>query len=499
MQRFTTLAQGITFTKQLLEAFFTGFAIATGVSLFVFPVSCRTIFFKQAFGFVGSLQGVLKTHAAYMQSLENGHVLCPCDPSVKENKQQKQAEGNQLQLENSETSLTPEATKLKTSVRALAELHSKIQTDLPNVKREIAYGKLDAEDIADIFQAFRHVLLPVLGLGTVVDIFGRISEWREINPPKPVNDHNRDMLHWSDIMKTMHRPFQAMTEAMIEGLEHTLYSLELASPPKESGPRSQSITAGLRSDVEAQAEAVRPGDTGYGDYLAAKVADFHKQREAALKSLYQQNGLDSSQMPTAAKTNEHAYGGEDHRNAQKQIHLILYMDFIVRSITQAILELVRLADLKVEKGVMSKKRIILPGSKRLKKWLMSSLKVGDTPNANLDTPDSAEGGTPSIYLGDSLRKRKDPEHLPPANWWQRLGDEFRAVSHSLGSLESAFGFRAACATMSIAIVAYLEVSQLFFVEQRLVWYASSLSYLTLNIDSFRAMIMVAIGMTTTAG
>ena len=47
----------------------------------------------------------------------------------------------------------------------------------------------------------------------------------------------------------------------------------------------------------------------------------------------------------------------------------------------------------------------------------------------------------------------------------------------------AFGFRVACATMSIAISAFLEVSQTFFVAQRLVW----------------AMIMVAIGMTMTSG
>ena len=51
------------------------------------------------------------------------------------------------------------------------------------------------------------------------------------------------------------------------------------------------------------------------------------------------------------------------------------------------------------------------------------------------------------------------------------------------STELGFGFRVACATMSIAILAFLQDTQTFFIEQRLVW----------------AMIMVAISMTMTSG
>lgn len=98
-------------------------------------------------------------------------------------------------------------------------------------------------------------------------------------------------------------------------------------------------------------------------------------------------------------------------------------------------------------------------------------------------PDSSESGTSQVYLGDSLKVRKDPEHLPAANAWERTGNGVRIISGFLKSPESAYGFRVACATMSIGIVAYLRETQSFFVTQRLVW----------------AMIMVAIGMTTTAG
>jgi len=84
-----------------------------------------------------------------------------------------------------------------------------------------------------------------------------------------------------------------------------------------------------------------------------------------------------------------------------------------------------------------------------------------------------------VFVGDSYRRKKDPEHLPAANGWQRAGDALRAFAAFFGTEESFFGLRCACATMTVGIVCYLEKSQVFFQEQRGVW----------------AMIIIAIGMT----
>lgn len=157
------------------------------------------------------------------------------------------------------------------------------------------------------------------------------------------------------------------------------------------------------------------------------------------------------------------------------------MEFLLGSTGRAVLALVQFADKKVVDGTMKKKRFISPSLKRLKKWVKGSLKVEDAGMEH--TPDSTEAGGGSIYTGDSYQVAKDPEHLPPTNAWQRSTNVLRQFSRLLGSPESAFGFRVACATLSIGIVAYLKSTYVFFMEQRLVW----------------AMIMVAIGMTTTAG
>lgn len=157
------------------------------------------------------------------------------------------------------------------------------------------------------------------------------------------------------------------------------------------------------------------------------------------------------------------------------------MEFLLWSIGRAVLALVQFADKKVEDGTMKKNKLISPSLKLIKKWVTGSLKVEDAGAEH--TPDSTESGGGSIYSGESFRAAKDPEHLPPTNTWQRSTNVLRHFSELLGSPESAFGFRVACATLSIGIVAYLKDTQVFFMEQRLVW----------------AMIMVAIGMTTTAG
>ena len=130
---------------------------------------------------------------------------------------------------------------------------------------------------------------------------------------------------------------------------------------------------------------------------------------------------------------------------------------------------------------MKKNKLITPGLKRLKKWVTASVKVEDAGVEH--SPDTAESGGVNIYSGQSFQAAKDPEHLPPTNAWQRFTNRFRLLSEFLGSPASAFGFRVACATLSIGIVNYLKDTQVFFLEQRLLW----------------AMIMVAIGMTTTAG
>ena len=158
------------------------------------------------------------------------------------------------------------------------------------------------------------------------------------------------------------------------------------------------------------------------------------------------------------------------------------MEFLLWSTGRAVLDLVKFADRQVEQGVMKKKRLVFPGYKRIRKWILGIFRSEDASTDH--TPDNAQNSSLSIvFTGDSFNMRKDPEHLPPTNIWQRFGNIVRGISHSLGSPESAFGFRVACATLTIDIINCLRDTQQFFTDQRLLW----------------AMIMVAISMSVTAG
>lgn len=147
----------------------------------------------------------------------------------------------------------------------------------------------------------------------------------------------------------------------------------------------------------------------------------------------------------------------------------------------AILDLVRFADLKVSDGTMAKKRLIVPTRKQLKKWGISLFTREDS---NLDYQTySYRSGTPTVHLGDALGVKKDPEHLPPVNLYERVTDKFRLIPKVVGSSESWFGFKVAAGTMFIAITCYLRNSQEFYIKQRIIW----------------GSVMVSISMSQTAG
>lgn len=84
---------------------------------------------------------------------------------------------------------------------------------------------------------------------------------------------------------------------------------------------------------------------------------------------------------------------------------------------------------------------------------------------------------------DFTQVAKDPEHLPPKNFMQVLGNRLRKVPKFLGSDPVKFGARVAIATMSVGILAYLRNTHAFFIRQRVVW----------------CLVIISIGMSPSSG
>ena len=339
---FPTMTAGISFAKRLLEAFLTGFAIASGVSFFIFPLTVRMGFLKQASGFITAVQNTLHAQNSYLQTLEKEDMFRK--PAGIENDHTNDKKGNTHKATKSEPIISPEHERLKAAIGALGELFGKMHADMPFVKREMAFDKLDSADIDELFKQFQGLLLPLTGMSSTADIFQRIAEkWGWAEPASTLSNEKsaereiseRAKSYWNEIMKTLHEPLEAMTEVMHDGLQHTLLTLELVSVPKPKKKQNTVSGNGLHGDVEAEAGVVKPGDKGYAAHIAKRVDGFHDQRVSVLNVFCRQKGIKMETNPfenlpqttPAIPLESQSLSGDPktHDRDKRQLYLILYV------------------------------------------------------------------------------------------------------------------------------------------------------------------------------
>lgn len=281
---------------------------------------------------------------------------------------------------------------------------------------------------------------------------------------------------WGELILESRGPFQEVKAAFVGGLTHVAYTLELVPRPKNTA-----------KDVENGAQMPpSPGDPGFAGHLRASMAAFREHREGTVQRWCEKKNIDVPARfweDSSAHVNfqDSALFQEVVRQKQnhQQLYLALYLESLLNSVGQGILDMVLFADSKVHDGTMAKNRFIFPGWRRIHKLMQNSFRKVDAG----ETLPESEAADMFIRVGDALSGSKDPEHLPPVTWYQRTTNHLRIIPSFLGSAESAFGFRVAVAGMSLAVVAYLRQTSDFFKEQRGLW----------------ALIMIAISMSPHAG
>lgn len=289
--QFGTVAQGVTFVNHLLWTFLAGLAATVGTSFFIFPTTSRQVVFKQMAGYIGALRKTLRDHATYFESIEHNDMFGRTE--TRDPRREKRGK-------KGEKVYSPEAEAIKTGVRKIVELHGNLHADLVFAKREVAFGYLGPDDLKEIFTRLRGVMIPTIGLGSIVDIFERLSEfnkWNEpIDDPDPQAVHvhsdavRKQVVHeWNDLMKVVHEPFACMIEGMDEGLQHVLYRLRLAKCPKNP---ANTTPTNATEDVEAAPTAVNPGDDGFADNLEKKTTEFNKGKQIALRAWCEEKGIE---------------------------------------------------------------------------------------------------------------------------------------------------------------------------------------------------------------
>ncbi|SMR51033.1 unnamed protein product [Zymoseptoria tritici ST99CH_1E4] len=468
--QFPTMAYAESFMRRLLIAFLSGFGIATGVSLFVFPISSRMVVFKEMAGYLNGLSGLLKAQGAYLQSLEDfdPHVAGREQRAVKKGKKSKGADDEPVTL------MTPEGRKLKGSLEKLYGLYTKIPTDIGFAKREVAIGKLEPKDISGMWKLMRAVMTPIGGLNAVIDILQRRAE--AVNGDHPDEETQRrklDDLH--HLMKSLHEPFAMMSSSIGEAFQHVLLTFELTKPPKKK--KSQ--------DEESSGNEAAPGTPGFAEAFKAKIDLFYENKKQGARDWCTTHNINmANDFSDASFIQPGDIRSMDERETnQRQLFFALYVEYLLHRAGLAALDLVLYADERKQAGTLKKTKLIVPRAKTLRKWVRAAFGKEDKSDDDQYTADMDSSGSRLLDLGQSYGKRKDPEHMPPRNWRERIGEMIRLIPRGFRSDASSFGFRVTWATMSVAIICFLEATQSFFLKHRLLW----------------AMIMVPISMTRTAG
>lgn len=280
----------------------TGVAIATGVNIVFFPLSCRKIVFKDVENYVEGMRKVLGAQLDFMHTIEDHNMFRD----------------------------TTEASKLRAEVHSLRGVHGNLYANLSWAKKEFAYGKLDGVDLSTIHRLFRKAFLPFTGFITMTDVFERVTKahgWNLHQDEKQAAeegeiDEKTTVDEYQHIMKNLHKPFGDLGHTMNSALDHILLKLEL-------GKHSSHIRS-RRNDVESPSNAREPGGAKFADRLRKDLDAFYQRREAALRAWCVEQGI---QLASDSFQSEYSWlnGGTDaalfktHR--QRQLFVLLDVRF----------------------------------------------------------------------------------------------------------------------------------------------------------------------------
>lgn len=301
--------------SHLLQAFFTGFGISAAVSIFIVPFSSRSLIFMFVTEELRGLKAVLEVHGQYMLSFPARDWYGTKNPSS----------GNGSDGRFSTRSRPwPEADGLKKAIANVIELQVRIQSELRYAKREVAWGKLGARDIVTICQLLKNILVPVLGMESITEVTDRIENrggWGALRIPNAadsVTELDLDSLEenekgqWKEMLEKLVDPTEQLQRAIIDGLDHSLYTLEFAKRPASR----------FKADLEANGPDCSPGERGSAKRLETGIQDFLGRCEEILNEWCAEKGMDTPQLKSMKPTDYPL-----HERHQSQLYLILDVSY----------------------------------------------------------------------------------------------------------------------------------------------------------------------------
>lgn len=476
----------------MLEIFFTGYALATGVSLFLFPENCRDIAFSDFRSYMSGLEKIMDAEMVYLRDMEKSSIK-QSDLEMRENGVLMRRTHSALRPRLAKTWTRIDEKSLAASVasamKAVGDIHGKMHENLPFAQMEIAWGRMDAKDLRIFARKLRAIQLPVNGLGTLTAIFEKLSQWREDyaeGDPDEIPWLRRPSVatstssasgpgrkDWAVIFQILQPSTQRVLDEMKEAFKHVSLVLQGADTSLFAHMRRHAENL----DLETNAEAPKPGQPGFAEALEKRIEEFHATRGGTLRRWAKAQGLN-----LADRRDDHSAPQDREREL---IFILLYIQNVWHSILDAVLELVKFTDGKLCENSKSRNHLVVPGRRKLYKWWTGMFLDSQQSNADSSETQNSESNVHSVSESFTIDHNAPhhPEHLPPKNAWQRAGERLRKAGMFFASKQSEFGCRVAIAVSNVAILGYLRQTQQFFFEQKIVW----------------AMIIIAFCMAPTSG
>lgn len=225
----------------ILEVLLAGQAVGFVNALIVFPQSCRGVFRKDMRACLDGLVAVMQAQKRCIEDFRSKKI---CDG------------------ENERNTAVRE---LQKALQVLINSIMKTRGDVEYAEREVAWDRLDHPQLETISSILADLIPPASGLGSVADMLQLAADGHCRSPPAgavngdaETGDKAQSQQYWHNLEEKMHKQSYRISEAIIEGVEHTKLRLELK-------PRFSLLSKvhARKTDEESQAFSMRPGDSSF--------------------------------------------------------------------------------------------------------------------------------------------------------------------------------------------------------------------------------------------
>ncbi|KIX08477.1 uncharacterized protein Z518_03133 [Rhinocladiella mackenziei CBS 650.93] len=262
---FPNMTAGMNFVSRMLKVFLTGYALATGVTLFIIPVSSRMTSYTQMAGIMNLLKTSLSIHTAYLHDITTSQTGSA--GLLDGNGKPIPLEKNPQAMQKAEEA----ATKLKVTIQQASQLFGQLKIEISFAQKEIGWGKLQAEDFSQIWTHLQRIVLPVAGLSTLIDILQSVrhhkAKGENLVGDAEIIDSVRKLEadEWHEVVARSRIPFHRLI------------------PKPET----------LDQDVEKNGgDSPAPGDPQFTGHLREQIRIFQEHREETMRKWCERKGIE---------------------------------------------------------------------------------------------------------------------------------------------------------------------------------------------------------------